>query len=134
MNLLSEKKNVLKDINVIYNIPYYINGATCYEVNGQRTLLDPVIVSPYCEVQLAKVIDVDRSISDYQATQVHLKIPRRLNSCTKRTVWLYKHGYFNAITVVINSFVCLLGFKVRAAIFQLYPDDEHEVDDKMNMK
>ena len=29
---------------------------------------------------------------------------------------------------------CLLGFKVRAAIFQIFSDDEHEMDDKMNMK
>ena len=28
---------------------------------------------------------------------------------------------------------CLLGFNARAAIFQLYSGDEHEVDDKMNM-
>ena len=32
------------------------------------------------------------------------------------------------------QFVCLLGFNVRAAIFQLYSDNEHEMDDKMNMK
>ena len=31
-------------------------------------------------------------------------------------------------------FVCLLGFNVRAAIFQLYSDNEHEMNDKMNMK
>ena len=28
----------------------------------------------------------------------------------------------------------LLGFNARAAIFQLYPGDEHEIDDKINMK
>ena len=28
----------------------------------------------------------------------------------------------------------LLGFNVRAAIFQPYSDDEHEMDEKMNMK
>ena len=31
-------------------------------------------------------------------------------------------------------FVCLLGFNIRAAISQPYSDDEHEIDDKMNMK
>ena len=39
--------------------------------------------------------------------------------CTKRKTELY---------------VCLLGFNVRAAICQLYSDDEHEIGDKMNMK
>ena len=97
-NVLSENKKVLMDIIEIYNILNYINEATCYDVNGQGTLLDPVLVSPYCDVQLAEVIDFDRSLSDHQATQVHLKIPQRLiDSCTKRTVWLYKHGHFNAI-------------------------------------
>ena len=31
-------------------------------------------------------------------------------------------------------FVCLLGFNARAVVFQLYSGDEHELDDKMNMK
>ena len=34
----------------------------------------------------------------------------------------------------ISLSVCLLRFNARAAIIQLYSDDEHEVDDKMNMK
>ena len=33
-----------------------------------------------------------------------------------------------------SLFVCLLGFNVRAAIFQQNSDDEHEIDDKMIMK
>ena len=32
-------------------------------------------------------------------------------------------------TKMFVLFVCLLGFNVRAAIFQLYSDDEHETDD-----
>ena len=40
--------------------------------------------------------------------------------------------YFNCLSVC-NVF-CLLGFKVRAPIFQLYSDDEHEMDDKMTTK
>ena len=46
MNLLSENRNILKDIIEIYNIRNYINDATRYDVDGQVTLLDPVLVSP----------------------------------------------------------------------------------------
>ena len=44
----------------------------------------------------------------------------------------FKQTFIMHIKQVI--FVCLLGFSVRAAIFQLYSDDEHKIDDKMNMK
>ena len=34
------------------------------------------------------------------------------------------------VEMVACLFVCLFGFNVRAAIFQLYSNDEHEMDDK----
>ena len=37
VNLLSENKNILKDIIEIYNIPNYINEAMRYDVNGNSS-------------------------------------------------------------------------------------------------
>ena len=35
------------------------------------------------------------------------------------------------VNLKAREFVCLLGFNVRAAIFHLYSDDEHDNDDEM---
>ena len=54
---------------------------------------------------------------------------------------IVQRGFLNIVLIVVwitksTMFFCFcfLGFNAKAAIFQLYSGDEHEVDDKMNMK
>ena len=46
---------------------------------------------------------------------------------------LHREGWFIELVSIYIDWL-LLWFYVQAAIFQLYSDDEHEMDDKMNMK
>ena len=105
VDLLTENNHRLIDIIELYNLTNQVKEPTRIDVNtGTATLLDPILTSQDCTVSFSEVIDVDRTISDHQATKACIKIPHEIKSCYKRTVWLYKHADFNSINTEIEMF------------------------------
>ena len=105
VDLLRETNHRLNEIIQFYNLTNHISEPTRVDLNsGTATLLDPVLVSQDAVVLFSEVIDVNRTISDHQATKVYIKVPHDMNSCYKRTVWLYKHADFNSINLEIENY------------------------------
>ena len=68
--------------------------------------LDPIIYSDECEISFSDVMQIDRNISDHDATSASLRIPYNLQAKYQREVWLYKHADF----INLNSEIRLGGF------------------------
>jgi hypothetical protein len=52
------------------------------------------VYSDECEISFSNVIQIDRNISDHDATSASLRIPYNLQAKYQREVWLYKHADF----------------------------------------
>ena len=99
MNLLSNLNNRLKEMTQLFNLTNIINTPT-----RMGALLDPVLVSNIDLVVDSEVIDIDRSISDHDATLVHLKAKNVNKSSFVRKVWLYKHADYVGLNEEISQF------------------------------
>jgi hypothetical protein len=69
----------------LYDLTNVINEPT-----RMGALLDPVIVSNIDIVVDSEVIEVDRSISDHNATLINIKISYSIKITYMRKVWQYK--------------------------------------------
>ena len=67
-------------------------------------LLYPVIVSNIDIVVDSEVIEVDRSISDHNATLINIKIPYSIKKTSMRKVWQYKHADRLKLNDTISEF------------------------------
>ncbi|CAG2224800.1 unnamed protein product [Mytilus edulis] len=71
--------------------------------SGRATLLDPILISEDCCATFTEVIDINRQMSDHNATKVYLRI-RILAKFFTRTIWLYKHADFTRFNNDIQNF------------------------------
>jgi hypothetical protein len=71
VDLLIETNHRLNEIMYNFNLTHCINEATRF-----GTLLNPIIYSDECEISFSDVIQIDRNISDHDATSASLRIPR----------------------------------------------------------
>ena len=70
----------------------------------RKSLLDPVLISPACDVYDAQTISVDRKYSDHEETLAFVKVPINCNKTFKRLVWNYKNANFDTCNELISSF------------------------------
>jgi hypothetical protein len=56
-------------------------------ISELRFIKSPIIYSDECEISFSDVIQVDRNISDYDATSASLRIPYNLQAKYQREVW-----------------------------------------------
>ena len=82
-----------------FNLRNCINEPTRF-----GALLDPIIYSDECEISFSDVIQIDRNISDHDATSASLRIPYNLQAKYQREVWLYKHADFINLNSEIRLF------------------------------
>ena len=66
------------------------------------TLLDPVLIRE-CSIGDSEIIDIDRNISDHDATLVELKVISQFKNVFKRDIWLYKEGNYDKLNTDISS-------------------------------
>jgi len=68
------------------------------------SLLDPIFVSN-CNLLIdSEVIQVERNISDHDATLINLKIPQYIRTTLKRRVWLYREVDFPSLNNAISDY------------------------------
>ena len=99
VDLLIETNHRLNEIMYNFNLRNCINEPT-----GFGALLDPIIYSDECEISFSDVIQIDRNISDHDATSVSLRIPYNLQAKYQREVWLNKHADFINLNSEIRLF------------------------------
>jgi hypothetical protein len=99
VDLLIETNHRLNEIMYNFNLTNCINKPTRF-----GALLDPIIYSDECEISFSDVIQIDRNISDHDATSASLRIPYNLQAKYQREVWLYKHADFINLNSEIRLF------------------------------
>ena len=67
-------------------------------------LLDPILVSNLDIVIDSEVINVDRQISDHDATNIDIKFPFPLKTVYTRKIWSYKNADFAKLNRDISDF------------------------------
>ena len=73
-----------------------------HQVAKRSPLLDPVLVSE-CSVGFSEVVDIDRSISDHNATVVEINVNSGLNKCSTRKIWLYELGDYDQFCTKLDN-------------------------------
>ena len=68
------------------------------------SLLDPILISNIETVIDSEFVDIDRSISDHNATLVHIKIPVKNSTTFMRKVLLYQHADYIKLNNEISEF------------------------------
>ena len=99
VDLLRETNNRLNDIINFYDLTNVISEPT-----RMGSLLDPILVSNPNITLDAEVVQIDRNISDHDATLVHIKISNIIKEPYTRKVWLYKNADFISLNQEINNF------------------------------
>ena len=78
-----ENNNSLSNIIKVFYFQNEIHEPARINQNtGNGTLLDPVLISPDCNVTFSEVIDVCREKSDHNAMKISLQIPNYLQKRT----------------------------------------------------
>ncbi|CAC5371324.1 unnamed protein product [Mytilus coruscus] len=98
VDLLTECNHRRNEI-IQYNMTNIIEEPTRF-----GPLLDPILISNDNISIDIEVIQVDRAISDHDATLVHLKIPFLNKKSYTRNVWLYKHAEFISLNGDIDNY------------------------------
>ena len=96
-------RHPLNDLMIQFGLSNIIDEPTRIGA-ASRTLLDPILISECCSYTSAYVVDVDRAMSDHNASVCHLKVPVHLCKSYKRSVWIYKNGDFNKFNNLISEF------------------------------
>jgi hypothetical protein len=99
VDLLIETNHRLNESMYNFNLRNCINEPTRF-----GALLDPIIYSDECEISFSDVIQIDRNISDHDATSASLRIPYNLQAKYQREVWLYQHADFINLNSEVRLF------------------------------
>ena len=99
VDLLSQTNHKLNEILSTYDLTNVITEPT-----RMGALLDPILVSNVDIVSDSEVITIDRSISDHNATLIHIKLPYMIKKTFLRKVWLYKHADYVKLNNEISEF------------------------------
>lgn len=76
VDLFTEHNHVLNDLMNIFCLQNVVKEATRFDHrSGRATLLDPILISEDCCATFTEVIDINRQMSDHNATKVYLRIP-----------------------------------------------------------
>ena len=57
-----------------------------------------------CSIGNSEIIDIDRSISDHNATLVEIQINSKFKTVFKRNIWLYRQGNYD----IFNNYIASL--------------------------
>ena len=101
VDLLRERKHRLNEIAAFYEL-----RNTIHEAIRMGSLLYTISVSN-CNLLIdSEVIQVERNISDHDATLINLKIPQYVRTTQKRKVWLYRYrdADFPSLNNVISDY------------------------------
>ena len=101
LDLLVENNSRLNDIMSAFQLHNVITEPTRIG-NTRQSLLDPVLVSE-CSVGFSEVVDIDRSISDHNATVVEIDINSGTNKCSTRKIWLYELGDYDQFCTKLDN-------------------------------
>ena len=92
VDLLTNKTHKLIDIINTFQFINCIQVPTRHGIN-RLSLLDPILVRE-CSIVESEVIDIDRSISDHDATCVEIDVKTDFKNSYKRYIWIYKDGNY----------------------------------------
>ena len=67
------------------------------------TLIDPILVSQYCDTLHSAVMDILGSISDHKATFIYIPFTSICSLAYKRKVWFYKRANFENLNEIIST-------------------------------
>ncbi|CAC5373651.1 unnamed protein product [Mytilus coruscus] len=105
VDLFTEHNHVLNDLMNIFCLQNVVKEATRFDHrSGRAALLDPILISEDCCATFTEVIDINRQMSDHNATKVYLRIPNFSEKNFTRTIWLYKHADFTRFNTDIQNF------------------------------
>ena len=99
IDLLRERNHRLNEIASFYEL-----RNTIHEPTRMGSLLDPIFVSNCNLLIYSEVIQVERNISDHNATITSLKIPQYVRTTLKRKVWLYREADFPSLNNAISDY------------------------------
>ena len=100
-DLLTVKTHKLLDIIDTFQFTNVIQSPTRHGPTRQ-SLLDPVLIRE-CSIGNSEIIDIDRYISDHNATLVEVNINTKFKTIFKRNIWLYKQGNYGRLNNDIFS-------------------------------
>ena len=92
VDLLSERSHKLLDIMNHVGLQNYVNVPTRFGPS-RNSLLD-LVLAKECSINHVEVLDIDRSISDHNATVAEINIETNFKKNYKRDIWDYKRGNF----------------------------------------
>ena len=99
IDLLKENRGRLNEIISLFNLRNVIKEPTRF-----GALLDPILVSNDNICIDSQVIEIDREISDHDATVINIKIPCLIKNSFLKKVWLYKNADFDKLNQEISGY------------------------------
>lgn len=99
VNLLAERNHRLSELIDGNGLTNVIRDPT-----RMGALLDPVLITNTDIFIDSEVVNVDRDISDHDATLANFKLPYMINKSHTRKVWLYKNANYANLNIEIQNF------------------------------
>ena len=115
VDMLTNRTRRINDLLNQYQFTNVIHGPT--RIGDTRSsLLDPILVRE-CSVGFSSVIDIDRDISDHNATEVEIIVNSRNSTTFKREIWSYSKANFLSFNneMLEKNWVEILGNDVETA-------------------
>ena len=101
VDLLTNHNHKLIDIMNFVGLHNHVNFPTRFG-STRQSLLDLVLVKE-CSISHTEVIDIDRVISDHNATLVDVHVQINIRQKFKREIWDYKNGNFEKLNTELEE-------------------------------